>query len=219
MSRPRVTPSAGPIHRIASRRGARCALGALVVGLAASAQAAPWTVEVRDASGQPLPQSVVAVYVKGQHSVAPAGTRAEIGQKQRQFQPQLTVVQTGTAVVFPNFDTVRHHVYSFSPIARFELKLYSGTPAAPVVFDKPGTATMGCNIHDRMQAWVHVVDTPLYAITDAAGRAQLDVPPGEHQLQLWHPRWPEDRAPRLQPLSVPSTGGATTVALDLPPAP
>ena len=31
--------------------------------------------------------------------------------------------QTGTAMSFPNNDSVRHHVYSFSPAKTFELKL------------------------------------------------------------------------------------------------
>ena len=44
----------------------------------------------------------------------------------------------------------------------FELKLYAGVPAAPIVFDKPGIVTLGCNIHDQMVAWVVVVDTPLH---------------------------------------------------------
>ena len=61
---------------------------------------------------------------------------------------------------FPNFDTVRHHVYSFSPAKTFELKLYAGVPNTPVVFDKPGIAVLGCNIHDNMAAWVVVADTP-----------------------------------------------------------
>ncbi|WP_239512231.1 hypothetical protein, partial [Raoultella planticola] len=82
---------------------------------------------------QPLAGAVVAVEVKGR----PARTstaKAEMGQRDRQFTPQLLVVQTGTAVSFPNFDTVRHHVYSFSPIKVIDIKLYSGTPAEPIVF-------------------------------------------------------------------------------------
>ena len=69
----------------------------------------------------------------------------------------LLIVQTGTAVNFPNFDTVRHHVYSFSPIKVIDIKLYSGTPTEPVVFDKPGVAALGCNIHDRMSAYVEAM--------------------------------------------------------------
>jgi hypothetical protein len=133
-------------------------------------------------------------------------------QRDKQFYPFLLVVQTGTAVQFPNFDTVRHHVYSFSPIKRFDLKLYSGTPAEPVMFDRPGVATLGCNIHDRMSAHIVVVDTPLFGKTDANGQFKLDLPPGDHVLKLWHSRM---AAPVLQsqPLTVTSAGGQSTVSL------
>jgi hypothetical protein len=103
----------------------------------------------------------------------------EIAQADKQFTPAVTVVTVGSAVSFPNRDTVRHHVYSFSPAKTFELKLYIGTPANPVVFDKPGIAVLGCNIHDTMAAWVVVVDTPHHGLTAASGRVRLaDVPPG-----------------------------------------
>ena len=96
----------------------------------------------------------------GRLPVKPLGG-VQIAQAKRQFSPRVTVVTVGTPVTFPNFDTVRHHVYSFSPVKTFELKLYAGVPNAPVVFDKPGIAVLGCNIHDQMAAWVVVVDTPL----------------------------------------------------------
>ena len=177
------------------------------------------TVSVTDVDGKPLAGAVVYVLVRGAKTVAEPGTGAQIAQRERQFTPQVTVIQTGTSVSFPNFDTVRHHVYSFSPIQKFELKLYAGTPAAPVVFDKPGTAVLGCNIHDRMSAWVHVVDTPLFAKTDAAGQATLEVPTGEHRLRAWHPFLPEPGVPLEQVLRM--NGGATAAAMRLPvqPAP
>jgi len=168
---------------------------AVLGALAVPAEAAPLTVSVVDALGAPLPDAAGYVMVRGARSVADPGTTAQIGQRERRFTPQITVVQTGTAVMFPNFDTVRHHVYSFSPIRKFELKLYAGTPAAPVVFDKPGTAVLGCNIHDPMSAWVHVVDTPLFATTDATGKATLEMPAGDLRLNTWHHRLPEPGLP------------------------
>ncbi|HLO93793.1 MAG TPA: methylamine utilization protein [Burkholderiaceae bacterium] len=153
--------------------------------LPAWAGAVPWQFQLRNPEGQPLADAVVAVEIKG-----PARSnsgRAEMAQRDRQFQPHVLVVQTGTAVAFPNFDTVRHHVYSFSPIKPFDIKLYSGTPAEPIVFDKPGVAALGCNIHDRMGAFIVVVDTPVFGKTNVQGELSLDLPPGEHTLRLWHP--------------------------------
>jgi hypothetical protein len=94
-------------------------------------------------------------------------------------------------VLFPNQDTVRHHVYSFSPTKTFELKLYAGVPANPVIFDKVGIAVLGCNIHDNMVAWVLVVDTPYFGHTDAQGKLALDnVPNGSYKLRTWHSTLP-----------------------------
>ena len=169
------------------------------------------TVQLRGPEGQPLAGAAVAVEVKGR----PAKTttaKAEVGQRDRQFTPQFLIVQTGTAVNFPNFDTVRHHVYSFSPIKVIDLKLYSGTPAEPVVFDKPGVATLGCNIHDRMSAHIIVVDTPTFARTDDKGQATFDLPPGEHAVKAWHAA---QKSPTLQSLKldVPAGGGTSVLTL------
>ena len=182
-------------------------------GLPCAAYAAPLTVSVTDADGKPLAQAAVYVMVRGASAVAEPGTTAQIGQRDRQFTPQVTVIQTGTSVTFPNFDTVRHHVYSFSPIQKFELKLYAGTPAAPVVFDKPGTAVLGCNIHDRMNAWVHVVDTPLLTKTDASGQATLEVPAGDHKLRTWHFLQPDPALPVEQALHM--NAGPTQASVKL----
>ena len=90
---------------------------------------------------------------------------------------------------FPNKDDVRHHVYSFSPAKRFELPLYAGTPAAPVVFDRPGIVAIGCNIHDWMLGYLYVAETPYLARTGADGRARLEnLPAGRYVVRVWHPR-------------------------------
>lgn len=191
----------------------RAVAGTWLLLCSAAAVAAPVTVQVTDGAGKPLADAVVYVLLKGQPQTTSSAT-AEIGQRERQFVPLVSVIQTGTAVSFPNFDTVRHHVYSFSPIRTFELKLYAGTPAKPVVFDKPGTAALGCNVHDRMNAWVHVVDTPLFARTDARGEAVLEVPAGAHLLRGWHPRMGEAGLPAEAALQV--GGGPLRAALRLP---
>lgn len=187
----------------------------LAAGLTASlaACALPWVVQVRSGAGEPLAEAVVAVELRGQASRAAAGAKADMAQRERQFQPFVLVVQTGTAVNFPNFDTVRHHVYSFSPVKTFDLKLYSGTPAEPVVFDKPGIATLGCNIHDKMSAHIVVVDTPIFAKTDASGQARLDLPAGEHVLKAWHPRLAKPLM-LSQKLAVAGSAGQTLVTLE-----
>jgi hypothetical protein len=97
-------------------------------------------------------------------------------------------VFVGSKVHFPNSDHIRHQVYSFSAARKFELPLYGGTDAPPVVFDKPGVVVLGCNIHDWMVGYIYVSETPFFATTQAAGTATLeDLPPGAYRVQLWHP--------------------------------
>lgn len=196
----------------------RLPLLATVLALAATcfgAGAASVSVVVSDAGGKPLTDAVVMLEpAAGRLPVAPmAGV--QIAQVKRQFAPQVSVVTVGTPVTFPNNDTVRHHVYSFSPVKTFELKLYAGVPNSPVVFDKPGIAVLGCNIHDQMVAWVVVVDTPFFARSAASGRAQIDgVPPGSYQLRVWHSALAEGSPPTSTALSVGSADIEQRAALN-----
>jgi len=167
----------------------------LLAVLCGPAWPAVLSVTVSDAAGKPLEGAVVTVGVAGAPKAAPAGAVADMTQQSRQFAPRTLVVQAGTSVNFPNLDTVRHHVYSFSPTKPFELKLYAGTPSAPVLFDKVGVVVLGCNIHDRMSGWIVVVDTPYFAKTDATGQARVDVPDGEQLVRVSHPQQPEGSAP------------------------
>ena len=163
-----------------------------VLWLACSvAGAAVVRISVTDTAGAPLPQAVVLLEpMSGKLPVRPMSP-VEVSQEKRQFHPQVTLVTVGTPVVFSNFDTVRHHVYSFSSAKTFELKLYAGIPNKPVVFDKPGVSIVGCNIHDQMAAWIVVVDSALHGLSGVDGRVRIDaVAPGNYRLWVWHPGLP-----------------------------
>ena len=140
-----------------------------------------------------------------------ANSHAMIDQVDRQFAPRISVIRTGTAVDFPNKDQIRHQVYSFSAAKPFTLKLYAGRSAPPVVFDHPGLVVLGCNIHDRMVAFVAVVDTPYFGRTGVDGQLQLNVPSGRYRLRIWHPDLKQVIAP--QQLTLPGDG--TPLAIEI----
>lgn len=178
--------------------------------------AAPVTVHVSNAAGQPLADAAVyAEPASGQ--VVPKSVRTtEIEQKARRFSPLVTIVQTGTEISFPNNDTVRHHVYSFSPAKIFDIKLYSGVPGKPILFDKPGTVVIGCNIHDQMVAYIQVVSTPYFAKTDASGKARLEgLVPGKYILKAWHFNLPAGAQIPEQSITVSSTETAAEFQLNV----
>ena len=188
----------------------------LALAAPATAQAAALTVNVTDAAGTPLVDAVALLEpASGRVDVKPMAD-VQIAQAKRRFSPRVTLITTGTRVMFPNFDTVRHQVYSFSAIKTFELKLYAGGPGLPVVFDKPGVAVLGCNIHDSMVAWVVVADTPWAARSDAAGRARVeDVPPGHYLLRLWHPGLAPNADPAAAAITIGTTDAEHSARLDV----
>ena len=169
-----------------------CALAGLSALLLGSAVlAADVGVTITDAQGRPAADAVVLIEPASGRSAVRPMPQVEVSQAQRTFQPRVTVITTGTAVNFPNFDTVRHHVYSRSRPKVFELKLYTGVPEKPLVFDKPGIVVLGCNIHDAMEAWIVVSDTPWHAVAGADGKARVaNLPAGRYTLRVWHPSIP-----------------------------
>lgn len=153
-----------------------------------NAVAASITAQVSDASGAPVEDAVVFAIPTDGQSINKLIRIGVIDQINKEFVPLVTPVQAGAAVVFPNKDNIRHQVYSFSPAKVFNLKLYSGVRAEPVIFDKPGPVVLGCNIHDKMLAYIYVVETPYFAKTAKAGSVRIDnIAAGEYEVKVWHP--------------------------------
>jgi plastocyanin len=165
----------------------RTRLLSLVLLLSTPALAATLTVDVKNARGAAMRDAVVYALPDGRPA-PPARKTAVMDQKNRMFVPHVLAIQTGTRVEFPNSDDIRHQVYSFSTAKTFTLPLYTGTPSNPIVFDKAGVANLGCNIHDRMSAYIVVVDTPHFAATDKDGRISLaNLGAGKYVVHVWHP--------------------------------
>jgi plastocyanin len=176
--------------------------------LTSSVVAGELSVTLRQVDGQAMPNTVVYLTAKDPASLSATTTISDnsaiMDQIDLQFSPHILVVQTNTRVRFPNSDSIKHHVYSFSPAKTFELQLYKGLQANPLLFDKSGIVELGCNVHDWMLGYIHVVDTPYFGKTDAAGQLQLSVPDGEYQITFWHPRISQEEKQLSQSLSLPA---------------
>ncbi len=148
--------------------------------------------------GAPVEDAAVyLIRLDGRKAAAHAPLPASVAQHDREFVPYVTVVQTGALVSFPNQDPIRHHVYSFSSAKKFEIKLYGGDGPEPIVFDRPGVVTLGCNVHDWMVGYLFVVDTPWFGKTGTDGQVQIDgVEDGDYEARLWHPRQRAEVEPR-----------------------
>ena len=149
---------------------------------------ADFGVKVTDTRMRAQENAVAVLYPVDRKGPLKPPPKGRIVQRDREFLPFVTVVQVGTRVAFPNNDNLLHHVYSFSRAKTFEIKLYLGEAPSEVLFDTAGVVALGCNIHDWMEAYVLVVDSPYFARSDVHGWARFrDIPPGRYRLSLWHP--------------------------------
>jgi plastocyanin len=179
----------------------RCALAVALLAASAPLCAADLEASVLDDAGHGV--AGIVLIAEPQFELATAKHSAPrtviMDQQHKQFVPNILVIQTGTAVDFPNSDQIEHQVYSFSPTKPFQLSLYAGHKYPPIVFDKAGLVVVGCNIHDQMIGYLYVTDSPYFGRSDGAGHWQLhDVPPGSYRIIAWHPRMQESVGPLLQ---------------------
>jgi plastocyanin len=151
---------------------------------------------------KPIVDAVVFVQ-EADASAATTARTATMDQIDKTFVPGLLPIVVGTRVSFPNHDQIHHHVYSFSRTKSFELPLYKGEDAKPVLFDKVGVVKVGCNIHDWMSGIILVLPTPWFAKTDSDGRWTIEnVPAGNHTVVAWHElskQKPEETAQPVPP--------------------
>ncbi len=171
------------------------ALLAPLLALAATATAAPAT--ARPAAAPAAVRGVVTI--KGVKTNAwavvsleapglkltPAPEPLKIDQKGFRFLPHVVALQTGSAVRFLNNDPEPHNVYS--PEGRYNLGTWPTGDTKDYVFKKAGVYSQLCNIHPDMLAFVVVLDTPFFAVTDELGNYLIrNVPPGTYKLVVWH---------------------------------
>jgi plastocyanin len=192
------------IGKRANRYGIFCLM--VFCAFAARALCADIHILAKDQTGRPIEGAIVWAEVP--RAKMPSPVQAEIVQKNRQFIPPVTVIPVGSVVRFPNWDNVQHHVYSFSPTKTFDIPLYIGESPQVIEFERPGIVTLGCNIHDWMAAYIVVLDTAVFAKTDANGGVLLrDLPAGPVSIFGWSPRL------RGAPVKVDLPAGQSSAAL------
>ncbi len=172
---------------------------------------------VTDVGGAPIANAIVLARPIGEAGAKPEITSGSdsatvtIAQQNQQFVPFVTAIQAGTAVAFPNLDNILHNVYSFSNSKKFKLPLYRDQSPPPIVFDKPGTVILGCNIHDWMVAYVFVLDTPHFGKSGDEGVVELnDLPAGNYEIHVYHPRKRKRGSTPMQVTSVAEHGTVET---------
>lgn len=117
---------------------------------------------------------------KGKAWAAPAKVPV-IDNKDCLFLPRVQVVAVGKMSVL-NSDPVLHNTHGFyDKRTAFNLALPNQNQAIEVELQRPGTVRIECDSHGWMLGWVHVVDNPYYALSDASGSFEIkDIPPGKY---------------------------------------
>lgn len=162
-----------------------CSFGAITL----AASGSNLSIVVKDERGIPVSDAVVMVYPASMTGKTPRFGPTSMAQKNFAFVPGTLIVARGASVSFPNFDRVRHSIYSFSKAARFEINLYGKDQSRSQLFPISGTVAIGCNIHDQMRGYIKVVDTPFAAKTDRNGVLELaGLPSGAATVKIWHPQ-------------------------------
>jgi plastocyanin len=158
----------------------------------------------------------VYAYVENVRSPPVHGKTVEIAQRKKQFLPEVTVVQRGTKVVFPNYDTFVHNVFSPTQPRPFDIgSLRSGEESKAVEMTAPGVVDVFCNMHSDMHASILVVPSPLYARVGSDGSFHLDgVPVGTRKVVVWSPR----TKPTSQTVEVGPQGAEVSLTLEQQPA-
>jgi len=133
------------------------------------------------------------------------------------FSPHILPILAGATVHFPNNDSVNHNVFSLSRTKNFNFGSYKPGESKTVVFDKPGIVEVRCDVHAEMLAYIMVMESPFWAVTDEAGRFRipdsksleqngltgiLDIPAGDYVIKTWH----EKLASQKKTAVVPKTG-------------
>lgn len=165
------------------------------------------------AQGIRSPEGII-VYVDAiaGKTFAPPKESAVMDQKKLMFMPHILAVLKGTTVDFLNSDSVGHNVY-WPSVGGDRKKAHNmGTWPQGVkksfTFEDIGVVPLLCNVHPEMSAYIFVVPTPYFAVTDAHGEYAIkDVPPGKYTLKTWS----EQGKPTEQPVEV--SGAQTTANL------
>ena len=137
------------------------------------------------AGRRPVPQAVVALIPEREPATAALDT-ALIDQRELAFLPRVLPLRRGAVVEFRNSDPLLHNVFSPSD-AEFNLGTYPQGTSRYRTFDREGASVILCHVHPEMVAYVVVVPTPHFSVTDADGRfTVVGLASGSYRVRVWH---------------------------------
>ncbi len=146
---------------------------------------------------------------------APPARHAVMLQKKKTFTPHVLAIVTGATVDFPNADPIFHNAFSSYNGQIFDVGLYPPGKSRSVRFSRPGVVRVFCNIHPTMSAIILVLNTKYFATTGPDGSFNLDVPPGEYDVNVFHERATEQTLALLSRRVVVTEAGLHIAPIDV----
>jgi plastocyanin len=212
-----------PMKHIFSLSAALFFAMALAVTAPAQAGTITGTVVVH---GLRTPENILIYFGKAQEAPADlTHARFSMDQQNLTFIPHVLPIVVGAAVAFPNNDKVAHNVFSLSQAKKFNLGSYGPGMSKTVVFDQPGMVELRCDVHAEMLAYIAVLKSPYFGITDASGHFTIPdthylethgvtgippLPAGDYLVKSWHEKLQTGKTR----VTVPAEG-TVNVTLDL----
>lgn len=139
----------------------------------------------------------VVVYLEGiEQGKAWGNAPAEpvLDQRGCRFLPDIALVPKGEELAIINSDPVPHNIHAYEVIGRARRSLFNMAQPQPGTITKsinPRQAPMvkvECDLHNFMEGWVFVAETPYTTLVNTEGQFVLgEVPPGSYTLKAWHP--------------------------------
>ena len=139
-----------------------------------------------DKNGAAL-SGVIAFPTQGEGNNAFTPQIHVMDQVNRQFKPNLLLISAGDNVSFPNSDSIRHHVYSFSSVRSFDIELYGNSETPTLDFPNSGLVIVGCNIHDDMIGFIVVSANGEFYQSNNLGELELPAEIRKDEWYVWHP--------------------------------
>lgn len=162
---------------------------ALLIGMSPAVFAG--TIEGKvSATGAPTAANAVIYVEPNDTTTYPAPKEhALMDQKDMHFVPHILPILVNTTVDFRNSDDVQHNVFAPDKCAgSFNLGTWGKGEVRSHKFTQADCfAVILCNIHPEMEAFVAVLPTPYFAVSDSSGGYSIpDVPAGKYTVKIWH---------------------------------
>ena len=110
--------------------------------------------------------------------------------KQCAFTPHAQVAPVGSELLLKNSDPILHTVHArLGKDTLFNVGLPTWRRVTKRL-ERVGVIRIDCDVlHTWMSAAIVVTDTPFFAVTDGAGRFNIDdLPAGQYRMEVWHER-------------------------------